>query len=91
MPCRVIRDPCGFGAIVCTRGPVPKRKPDPPPAPCDFCPHPHSVLCDGPAPEGSGRVTCDAKICRCCALHRGRNVDLCPRCAEKAKSKENPR
>jgi len=37
--------------------------------------------CDGPAPAGSGRATCDRKCCRAHAKRIGPDRDLCTKCA----------
>ncbi len=73
MPCDPVRTPGGGIAIVCSRG---RRKP------CVVCGAPSPLLCDGPAPAGSKRKTCDAALCRAHAKHVGPNRDLCPSCAE---------
>lgn len=62
----------GTYAIVCTR----RRRQS-----CVNCGHAADLLCDGPAPAGSRRKTCDAPICPACAKHIGPDRDLCPRCA----------
>lgn len=57
--------------IACSRGP---KKQD-----CSVCTQrAGSILCDGPAPAGERRKTCDAPLCRDCAHRVGPNRDLCP-------------
>ena len=51
---------------------------------CVACGWAGTKLCDGPAPEGSGRETCDAGLCRGCTVRDGER-DLCPACARLGK------
>jgi hypothetical protein len=37
------------------------------------------ILCDGPAPAGSKRKSCDAPLCRGCAHRTGPDRDMCPK------------
>lgn len=64
--------------FVCTRGPRKGTR-----TPCAFCKKPGAdLLCDGPGP--TPRRTCDAKICRACAIGvRSLDADFCPTCAGK--------
>jgi hypothetical protein len=65
--CERLTFPDGSVAIVC--GVRHRRRP-----PCVQCRRPSEVLCDHR--NGDGR-TCDAPLCRDCALHVGRNRDYC--------------
>jgi len=57
-------------------GSSPRRKvPD-----CSVCTQEKGpILCDGPAPVGSKRKSCDAPMCRTCAHRTGPDRDMCPR------------
>lgn len=77
MTCEFIKMPLPDGttttAILCSRGRGPRAK-------CSFCHGPvHSLLCDGRRP-GARTKTCDAKLCRACAVNVGDDRDLCPSC-----------
>lgn len=81
MACRLFKLPGGF-AIVC-RGPRPRA--------CSVCrAHVGDKLCDGLAPMGAKRRTCDAALCGCCARTKpdpkkqGDTIDLCPSCVKSA-------
>jgi hypothetical protein len=58
----------GTTAIVCGSGPRPRTKP------CK-CGGWSTLLCDYPLSPGK---TCDAPLCRHCAVPMGRNRDWCP-------------
>jgi hypothetical protein len=45
---------------------------------------PSTILCDGPAPEGSKQKTCDRRCCRAHATPIGPDRDLCTKCAPAA-------
>ena len=64
--------PGGGYAIVCSRGPRPKR-------PCRWCKDAHEFLCDHVV-QDSGRTgkTCDAPMCRVHAKQIGRDRHACP-------------
>lgn len=66
--------------IICTRGGAYSSK-------CVYCDRPASKLCDGPAPAGSGRKTCDKNLCSRCATSGGPGRDLCRTHAAEAVSK----
>ncbi|SEI69487.1 hypothetical protein SAMN05518849_101585 [Sphingobium sp. AP50] len=67
MPCQHVRLPTGGTAIVCSSG----RRPQ-----C-ACGQPAPLLCDWKVPaRRSG--TCDAPICRACAISPAPDKDLCP-------------
>lgn len=57
----------GTTAIVCHSGRRPRSKP------CK-CGNPSTLLCDYPTADG----TCDAPLCRSCAIRKGPNRDYCP-------------
>lgn len=59
MPCDVTRLGPDSYMIACTRGPRKIEK-----CACGRAPR---FLCDGPAPPGSGRKTCDTPVCGRCA------------------------
>ena len=65
----VVRLEGGVTAIVCHSGPRPRSKP------CKCCGTRSNLLCDYPT---GPRRTCDAPLCRGCAVSRGPNVDYCP-------------
>lgn len=67
--CEVLVLPGGGTAIVCGVRGRHRR-----PTPCVHCGRPSEVLCDHR--NGDGR-TCDAAICRACALRVGKNRDYC--------------
>ena len=69
MTCRTVKMPDGGHAIVCSRG---KR-----PIKCRQCGKPGDLLCDFPMPKKASK-TCDAPICKNCAVHISDNVDYCP-------------
>lgn len=66
MTCETIRMPSGGYAIVCSRGRQ-KHK-------FCACGKPATLLCDWPKDKG----TCDAALCRKCAVPAGPNRDHCP-------------
>ena len=72
MACKKFTMPDGTTGFSCTRG---NER-------CDVCrTRPGTLLCDGPAPPGSGRATCDRRLCAICARHVASDRDLCPECA----------
>jgi hypothetical protein len=59
MSCHPLRNEKGELAIICTRQRTRKW--------CSVCSkNPGSFLCDGPAPAGTKRKTCDAPLCKRC-------------------------
>jgi len=64
----VVRMPDGSMAILCFSGRRPVRH-------ACGCGRQATIQCDYPRPEGG---TCDAWLCRGCAVHVGRNRDYCP-------------
>jgi hypothetical protein len=67
MPCTPFKVPGGYALV--RRG----RR-----AACSVCHSAeHELLCDGRDVGASG--TCDAKLCRRCALHAPGDKDFCPR------------
>lgn len=77
MPCEPIGGP-GFRGVVCRRG---ARRP----APCFYCPAPHTLLCDHTL--YGRRQTCDRKLCASHRVADGPGRDLCP---EHAIAEEKP-
>ncbi len=71
--CESVSLPDGTVAIVCG---VRHR-----PAPCAYCGHPSTVLCDGPPRMDHRRAlqptTCDRPLCARCAIHVPPNQDFC--------------
>lgn len=65
--------------IVCSRGRRGKA-----PA-CSVCrTRPATQLCDGPAPPGARRATCDAALCTICSAHIPAAVIVLPSQVERA-------
>lgn len=80
MPCERMDLPGRGMAIVCTRG-VRRRA-------CSVCGRRGAeLLCDGRVP---GKGTCDAPLCRGCAVSAGAGVDHCPACAALVIAREPP-
>lgn len=65
--CERVELPGGGFAIIC--GGRHRR-----PSTCIHCPRPSEVLCDHRNGDGQ---TCDAPLCRTCALHVGKHRDYC--------------
>ena len=80
MPCRTIKVGDGF-AVVCVRGQRAK--------PCAVCKSPSTQLCDFPLTGPKAGKTCDAPLCRRCAVKVGPDRDYCP--AHDRLTKEQPR
>jgi len=76
--CKVVNQPGGGAAIVCSRGRRPKQK-------CIACNAEAPLLCDWPVGDGK---TCDAPICRRHAVHVGPDRDYCPEHARKSGQSE---
>lgn len=76
MTCEHIRMPDGSTMIVCSRG---RRAPK-----CRFCDRRAAYQCDFPLTGRSAGKTCDANICKACAVRQpitalhGDTVDFCP-------------
>ena len=70
MACKLLNDEAGrVIGFVCGPG-IGQKK-------C-ACGRPSLKLCDGPAPENSGRATCDTALCRACAVHVPyKDLDYC--------------
>lgn len=66
MACTVVRPAPGVAAIVCRRG---QRRPK-----CSVCRGVATLECDFP----KGRGTCDAALCRRCAVRLEGGIDYCP-------------
>lgn len=74
MPCIPFKDKNGAVGLMCSGRGRPK------PRQCQFCGLMNAtLLCDGPPASSSRKRTCDAWLCRTCALNDGPDRDLCPR------------
>lgn len=69
MPCRPIKTPEGFTAIVC--GPRGRRRR------CAYCSSEADRLCDFPVTRNSKPGTCDRPICSRCSWRISGDRDLC--------------
>jgi len=54
--------------------------------PCVHCGEKSAFECDGPAPAGAKRKTCDAALCRRCRIHVPPDRDYCRGHREDAKA-----
>lgn len=71
-----VRLPGGGTAIVCHSGPRPRTR-----RACSCgCGRTATLRCDYPVPgkTGTRRYTCDAYLCRQCAVAAGPDLDYCP-------------
>lgn len=99
MPCRSIDLGGGARAIICSRGRREQR--------CSVCKiHVGDKLCDGrvgtvgisygDSQRATKAKTCDAPLCRCCAVTRpdpkkkDDTLDYCPRCAKNVPPEQLP-
>lgn len=82
MICERVQIPGGGTGVVCSRGQQQHR--------CAICGGLATRRCDGPAPIGARRKTCDRWICDGCARHEEPDRDFCPECVHAREARPVP-